>query len=432
MQALAESIAASASPAEADGETMKALLDQAVSRLVRLPVFSASDYAALNADVAQAGMNLAEHALLYGCAERRQIFRRDQLARSWGEAIARTSQSPASAGAEQPAADLPQSVSVFVSSWSEPAIGDLAKCLVQDLTHQGATATIETERTIPGSELGAAIVVAPHDFFRLGFGPAWRKTALPRSALMLNTASLASDAFAAALPYLLASRGVLDLSPQIADIIAQAGIPALQIRPRMPPRDRWLEDRDADHPLVRALPAEARRPELVATDSRPIDVSFVGRHTPTRSAFLARITPELRNYKTFFQLQLAAAELIDQLILTRAHYRFAGHLAARSKIALHVAEDEFDSLDWQMTFQAMAGGAVVVTDTCPPHGEFKAGVHLFQDDSRHLPDVIRWLLEDPDGRAAADAAQAASQGLLADFQAAAPWPSRAAALWATP
>lgn len=406
---------------------METLLDQTVARLSRLPFFSPTDYASLNSDVAQSGMDLARHALLYGCAEKRQLFIRDRLARAWGEARVRKSTAQPAVGA----AKLPAAATVLVSSWSAPAIRDIADCLVRDLAFQGVATTLETERSMPEVVSDRTIVVAPHEFFRLGLGSAWRRTALARSALMLNTASLASDDFTSALPYLLASRGVLDLSPQMVDIFIQADVPALQIRPSIASRYTWLKAEDEEHPLVHALPVEARKARIAAKDPRPIDVSFAGARTAWRSECLARIAPELTGLRTVFRLESSVAELIERKVLERAWFRITGHIAARSKLALQLAGPDVPSLDWLATFQSMAAGAVVVTDCATLHREFRSGVHLFQEDSRHLPDLIRWLLSDTEGRAAAETARSANQSTLSDPASGTTWIAQAARLWAS-
>ena len=60
----------------------------------------------------------------------------------------------------------------------------------------------------------------------------------------------------------------------------------------------------------------------------------------------------------------------------------------------------------------MASGSVVVSDVGPPHPDFAFGLHLFRDDVRHVVDLARWLLDDPDGRRAAAEARAASFAVL--------------------
>ena len=408
---------------------MTTLLDRATARLARLPIFSPADYAVLNPDLVQSGADIARHALLHGCAERRQVFKRDRVARAWGEALLRTSR--AAAASDASVASLLPSVTVFVSSWSSPAIHELAQWVARDLRAQGSATAVETERALLDAAPNAAIVVAPQEFFRLGFGPAWRSTALARSALMLNTTTPGSDEFTSAVPYLLAGRGTLDLSPQVVDIFAQADMPAVQVRPTIPFRERWLKPEDAEHPLVLALPEEARQLQVAMADLRPIDVSFIGGETAWRGVCLTRIAPELMTYRTFFQTPSSAADPIERGVLDRAQFRVAGHVAARSRLVLQLNGSEVPSLDWLATFQAMAAGAVVVTDRATPHPEFTAGVHLFADDSRHLPDLIAWLLDDADGRAAAEAARSTCQAVLRDASGPQAWTRRAAALWST-
>ena len=43
-------------------------------------------------------------------------------------------------------------------------------------------------------------------------------------------------------------------------------------------------------------------------------------------------------------------------------------------------------------------GAAVVTDPSLPHPIFQPNVHFLQESTRHMGELIRWLLETADGR----------------------------------
>jgi hypothetical protein len=45
---------------------------------------------------------------------------------------------------------------------------------------------------------------------------------------------------------------------------------------------------------------------------------------------------------------------------------------------------------------------VVVTDPCLPHPVWKPGIHFVEENIRHIPNVIDWLLNTEDGRTKAE------------------------------
>ena len=383
-------------------------------RLRRLPFFSEAEYLELNPDVARAGIDPSNHALRHAAIENRGLFRRERLARAWGEAIVATAGVGVPIEAE-PFAVPSLPISVFVSSGSDPAEVALASSLVGDLAASGARASLKDETEDPGADHGLRIVVAPHVFVETGLGPLWNQAGFMEGSLTFNTLPIQDPAFRRALPYILQSRGVLDGSPQVAHMFRAAGMPASHVLPRSPPRTRWLQNRDLDHPLVRALPAPARGLDVdpAAWDARPLDVSFFGRNTPRRAAFLRRHAAELARSPSFVYVEQGGRDTLDESIERRAHFRIAGHVGGHARITLHLAEDEFSHLDWhRCALQAMASGSVVVSDVGPPHPDFAFGVHLFREDVRHVVDLARWLLDDPDGRRAAAEARAASFAVL--------------------
>ncbi|RFP00858.1 hypothetical protein BGC31_14125 [Komagataeibacter xylinus] len=50
----------------------------------------------------------------------------------------------------------------------------------------------------------------------------------------------------------------------------------------------------------------------------------------------------------------------------------------------------------------MANGSVVVSEPCLPHPVFRPNVHFLEESGRHIPNLIEWLLNTPDGQAKAE------------------------------
>ncbi len=381
----------------------------ALARLNRLPCFQAADYAALNPDVEAAGFDAAFHALFIGAIEGRQLFRRDRLARALGGlngfAVCQT------APPQQP---VP--VGIYVSSLGNVFMQDIARDLADCLAAAGVPVTLRDEAAPAARRPPFNIFVAPHEFFALGRGPAWVRDDVVSTAVMLNTEQAQTPWFATALPFLLAARGVIDLSAQHTALFANAGIPAHHATPvpaRSLPR---LNSAVRAHPLYRALPDAA----LLAADpaapltARPLDIAFFGGHTPDREAWHARNTAFLASYNTFFYDRRQGDGPLRAGTPDGALSALASHVCGHSKLLLNLHRDEFGYFEWHRIVRlGMASGCVVVSEPCPPHPVLLPGVHFFAAAARQIPDLIEWLLRSEDGRQRAQEVQEAAADALA-------------------
>ncbi len=381
-----------------------------IERLRALPFFDGEDYLALNPDLRAQGIDPADHAFRHGLGEGRPVFRRSKLARAWGEAC--SDPHLASATANPNEVDDPNALgyaSIFVSTASEPFEIALAAELAETLTSSGVAATVKHQMEDPSAEHGLPIVVAPHTFYNVGLGALWARSKLVEHSLTFNTAPLHRRSFNDALPWILRSRGVIDTSPQAVRIFEMSGLHALLMRFNVSVRTRWLEASDLDHPLVRAFPRVARGLDFDRCDwdNRPIDVAFFDVLTARRSAILRRQASSLADRPCFIFAAQGGRDIVDESVERRSYYRLAGHVSAHAKVTLHLAEDEFPHFDWhRCVTQTMASGSVAVSDTKLPHPDRDISEHVFHDDVRHLEGLMRWLLDDADGRRAAARARA--------------------------
>jgi len=75
-------------------------------------------------------------------------------------------------------------------------------------------------------------------------------------------------------------------------------------------------------------------------------------------------------------------------------------LGQRAKIVLNIHRDWLGYFEWsRIVLQGIWQGACVVSDPGLPDPTFLAGTHYIAEDSRHIGELIRWLLETEDGRA---------------------------------
>ncbi|WP_237479908.1 hypothetical protein [Lichenibacterium dinghuense] len=383
--------------------------DIPIGRLLALPFFDARDYLALNPDLDPGRVDPADHAFRHGLTEGRPIFRRQSLAGAWGRAsLDVTAHAPAVPQAVEADPDACPRVSVFVSTASDPVEVALAADLTESLALAGVTAVLKDQSESPEADHGLPIVVAPHSFFHAGKGLLWAGTDAIERSLTFNTAPMHRRSFTLALPWILRSRGVMDVSPEAVQIFRSSGLHAFLMRIAAPLRNRWLEASDLSHPLIQSLPQAARRLDFDARawDERPIDVAFFDVLTTRRGSILRRQAPALAARPCFLYTAQGGRDLLDERVERRSHHRLSGHVSAHAKVTLHLSEDEFPYFDWYRCMaRTVASGSIVVSDIRPAHPDPEIADLVFHDDERHLGEMIRWLLDDEDGRRFASTAR---------------------------
>jgi hypothetical protein len=392
---------------------------RAVARLALLPLFDAADYLALNRDVVASGMSAGAHALFHGVSEERALFRPEKIARNLGLLAAAPTPAagmPALSRALPEPSRPPPRIGVYVSSVGNVFMREIAEDLVATLRLGGAKADLFDETSDIGRRPSLCVFVAPHEFFVLGRGPSWVRDDVVARAVMLNTEQIQTKWFARALPLLLASRGVLDVCAQTADLLALTGVPCLPIG--LAPLDGAgrLAAADRAHPLFRVLPLAARADPLASTPlaRRPLDIAFFGTESPHREAWLARNAGFLADYDCFIHLRRIDRGPLSAGTADGALTRLARHVCGHSRISLNLHRDAYGYLEWHRIVRlGLAGGGVVVSEPCLPHPLLRPGVHYFEENARQIPDLLEWLLRSPDGKARADAVQANAAALLA-------------------
>jgi hypothetical protein len=75
---------------------------------------------------------------------------------------------------------------------------------------------------------------------------------------------------------------------------------------------------------------------------------------------------------------------------------------------LNIHRDWLGYFEWsRVVLQGIWQGACVVSDPGLPDPTFEAGVHFLAEDTRHMRELIEWLLGSEDGRAKLDATRRA-------------------------
>ncbi len=234
---------------------------------------------------------------------------------------------------------------------------------------------------------------------------------------MFGTEQLQTNWFNLSLPFILMSRGMLDICPQTASLFERLAMATLHVLPGARHRPHALTERDRDHPLYGVLPPAARSdidPSLPFA-ARPIDISFFGTASPRRDAFFARNASFFADYETFNYNRRPGRGPIRSGGEDGALTRLAGHVSGHSKITLNIHREEFGYFEWhRMVRLGMCTGSLVVSDPCLPHPDFVANEHYLQENARHIPDLLEWLLKTEDGAREANRVRANVDLLLTD------------------
>jgi hypothetical protein len=400
-----------------------AAIRQAMDRLAALPIFSVEDYLALNQDIRPTGGNLdldpLNHALVNGFPEGRNVFMKTTVARALGAQAAKPFPAAAPASPQKPPTLPP--IGVYYNTEGNAFIREIAEDLTRTLQAAGQHASLLTETAPRDPRPPLAIFVAPHEFFHLGAGRDWTREDILGAGFMYTTEQPQTLWFERAMPYVLMSRGIIDIAPQVAGLFHEAGIPALFCNPNIGECTRWLRPEDLAHPLIRVLPRPCQKIDvpMARIAARPIDLCFFGTETEHRERFFTRNAAFLAGYQSFLYYRKVESPLVAAGTHA-ALSRVAGHVGAHAKITLNIHRDTNGFFEWHRIARlGMVSGSIVVSEPCPPHPVFKPGIHYFEESGRHILNLIEWLLKTPEGAAQAQAVQNNALAVVRDTAAAA-------------
>ncbi len=384
-----------------------------IERLKQFPMFCEQNYLELNRDVAGALLSPVHHAMVYGFAEGRSILNKRKVSLELGlvsAEIPAVSRKPVALQAP------PSRIGVFYNSGGNGFIREIADDLVSWLHSAGLPGELLDETSSVEGRPPCCIFVAPHEFFHLGAGRDWILDEVISRSFMLNTEQPQTLWFDRGMPFILMSRGVIDICVQNGVLFAGCGVPALHMNSEIAPPTTHLLAEDASHPLVRVLSPrlrEAPNADMAFSD-RPLDISFFGGSSGKRDAFFTRNAAFLSDYECYLYYRRFEGPHTNSK-RDGVLGRLASHVTGHSKISLNIHRDEYGFFEWHRIVKiAMAGGSVVVSEPCLPHPVFKPGEHFFEEAGRHMPDLIEWLIHSPDGRAKAEQVRRAARDRIYD------------------
>lgn len=382
-----------------------------MQRLKRFSPFDGDLYLQNHPDLEHSGLDPYVHFLSNGYRELR-IHDQSQIAR----AVARTIHMPYSVSTLTSSGLSAKRVQVLCSSRGNEFMRSLGQHLVNGLKRCGAEAYLHDDEMHSDDEPDFRIILAPHEFFYGGRGTRWLDSKILSRTVMFSTEQIQTQWYWNSLPFLLMSRGVIDMFPHTAMLLAEAGVPSVYFSPEPGPRESPIPiERISHHPLFSSLPEEAQRPGYPTSplEDRPIDVSFFGTSSKHRDRVLARMTPFLASFENFIyyrQIDRGPLEREDSLLSPLAE-----HVSGHSRICLNIHRDRFPSFEWQRIVElGMCSGAVVVSDPCQTVTGIIPGEHYLEADSMNMGEMIEWLLRDREGQMLCAQIRHNASRLLAD------------------
>nr|WP_275668377.1 UDP-N-acetylmuramate--L-alanine ligase [Polynucleobacter paneuropaeus] len=369
------------------------------------PFFSSLGYLRRSPDVMAAGVNPLVHFLQHGIREGRIGWTEQDILiwqKDWNNNPDLALQIINSNSKDWPLLKSGQVVNIYTHSRGHMVFNEIQELLIQGFSAIGIECLKGDEKSIKkrGFFLGESnlkIIIAPHEFFFLNDAPKSEDVDWNR-AILLNSEQLPSTWLRKALPFLLKARFVLDMNVQTAASLSQLGINV-----------RFL-------PLG-YVPGKPTSQGLRRTPlfHREIDLLWVGTNSERRERFMAQHPSLFADRKNFIRLVKAGLTLSADDPESISSAEFAG-LGQRSKILLNVHHFDTPYFEWQRLIHfGLLQGCCVVTETVSRPPGLMPGVHYFEESNSNLPELVAWLLDDPEGRECAEKVSAAGHQAAIDL-----------------
>jgi len=378
-------------------------------------LFDGAAYLALHPDVAAANLDPFLHFVAHGISEgRRNIVPDSCLAQIIAMTPASLAERRVSDQARaigwrpnSPSAWAGKTVALYASSLGNFFFRHIADRIADGLRASGVRVYRLDQNSARPSDAAVDFVVAPHEFFHLGGGSRWRDLQEVARGVMLNTEQPATHWYFRALSNAGPATTLVDLSPQSAVLLRDAGrwrsgyLPLGWLPPRLSPAGQRRLGLAPCRGLEALGASECKWSHRGVDEwrERPVDVLFLGTLTPRRSTALGRLASTLAKYRCFIHaptntgrpLTGGKTELgLDQSLL----------LALNAKVMLNIHRDEFPYFEWhRVMMMGIEQGALVLSEPCLPSPGVEPGRHFLTATLDQMPEVLSRLLGSSDGEA---------------------------------
>lgn len=382
----------------------------------RVGLFNPIIYLDMHADVKADRVDAWEHFLTYGITEGRRFTTPELVARAFShlapeidnairegrERLHVSSAAEAIKHASLPLARRGLTVAVYCNSHGNFYMQEIANLLFWQLTALGIQAHQRTEEAPQGERFDIRIFVAPHEFFWLGRGEIWKSLAKVSGSVLFNVEQVQTPWFCKGFPLLLEAPLVLDISLQSASLLRHLGINSLHYMPPYIDGCKYTTyQEDVSHiEIIRGyeFSRKLRLTKAPVLHERPLDILFVGTGCERRLKAMQRLRDLTDRYRFLCVYTNQTSPL------TAGTYRTTSPeincaLAQRSKIVLNIHRDWIGYFEWsRMAMQGFWQSACVVSDPSLADPVFRPSEHFLEENARHLPELLDWLLGTEDGR----------------------------------
>lgn len=387
----------------------------------RSGLFDPDIYLSINEDLRAGGTDPWAHFLEHGIRERRRFTTPEIVARALSRLdpeIDAASRAVRRAllceGAEDairvaaaPFVAHGVKIGVYCNSQANFWMQEIANLVQWQLKALKIDAQLRTEESDIDEDFDLRIFVAPHEFFRFGAGENWKRLAGAAGSVIFNTEQLQTHWFSWAFPFVIEAPLILDLNIQSAVLLRQMGCNALQYMPPYLPGCGYTAPQlDVSRiELVRGYAFSENEFDWTAQASlsdRPIDLLWVGTGNERRLKAIER----LRRLSDKYRFVCVYGH--QDWPLTSANHQTTSPeiccaLSQRSKIVLNIHRDWLGYFEWsRMVMRGFWQGACVVSDPGLPDPLFSPGRHFLEENVRHMPELVDWLLGTAEGRAKID------------------------------
>ena len=279
---------------------------------------------------------------------------------------------------------------------------EIRDLIATGLSELGNEVVIRTEEEGFLDDVDWNVVVAPHEFFFLGGGEEIRRSRWPENVIIVSTEQPSTKWFALSWECLPRAHAVWDIDFHTSQLLRDRGI-ACDYLPLGYSPDHVPFGRVEELPMNYGtcfLGEEIRRSRSAGgpLHERPIDIFFVGTHTPRREAFFCRAAPALTDYHAYLPLfDNRSPQLPGKT--THMDTATANGLSQRSKILLNIHHGRDVYFEWhRIVIQGLWHRTLVVSEPCSPSPVFRAGIDYVEASSQQIPRVLQYYLSDACGQ----------------------------------
>jgi UDP-N-acetylmuramate--L-alanine ligase len=300
-----------------------------------------------------------------------------------------------SKAANWPKLQLGDEVHIHTHSQSHIVFHEFQNMLVSAFKRLNINAKASDE-TIQGKPQ-LRVIIAPHDFFYREPKVDVTLLSLP-DTILFNTEQVTSVWFSHCFQYLRQALGVIDINLQTAVCLSQLGI-STRFLPlgRVDGHPIFEDNIPIPADIINDLSGFNLSNQSASTSNRPIDLIWIGSNSKRRQAFLDVAQPTFDEFKSFIRLVNVRGALSSTHNGAVSALSYAA-LGQRAKILLNIHHFGIPYFEWQrlMHFGFMQG-ACVVTETASAVPHLIPGEHYLQTDLQHIPELVKWLLQDEEG-----------------------------------